>query len=81
MVALSMATSAMPPQVSVDLIQNAAVERGFSRKGEMYSCDNLCALAKDFLGGSADAEVRCDILVEIGYGDNRRETNCLLGKF
>ena len=57
MVALSMATSAMPPFVSADIIQNAAVERGFSRRGEMFSCDNLCELANDLLAGTAQAEV------------------------
>ena len=57
MVALSMATSSMPPFVSADLIQREAVERGFSRRGEMFSCNNLCTLANGFLGGSACAQV------------------------
>ena len=57
MVALSMATSAMPPFVSADLIQEAAVERGFSRRGEMFSCDNLCHLANDSFCGNAIGEV------------------------
>lgn len=57
MVALSMATSSMPPFVSADLIQREAVERGFSRRGEMFSCNNLCTLANSFLGGSACAQV------------------------
>ena len=58
MVALSMATSSMPPFVSADRIQREAVERGFSVRGEMFSCDNLCALANGFLGGSACAQAR-----------------------
>ena len=52
-----MATSVMPPRVSAAAVQDAAVKRGFSRRGEMFSCDDLCALANDLLGGRADAKV------------------------
>ena len=64
MVALSMATSSMRPSmrgaqfVSADRIQQEAVQRGFSSRGEMFSCDNLCELANCFLGGKAFAEAR-----------------------
>merc|ERR1719188_2344308 len=58
MVALSMATSVLPPHVSADAIQDAAVKRGFSRRGEMFSCDNLCTLANDLLSGRADGKVK-----------------------
>ena len=53
-----MSTSSMPPFVSADHIQREAVERGFSRRGEMFSCNNLCTLANSFLGGSACAQAR-----------------------
>ena len=52
-----MATSVMPPHVSADAIQDNAVKRGFSKRGEMFSCDNLCALANDLMSGRADGKV------------------------
>ena len=51
-----MATSVMPPRVSA-AVQDAAVQRGFSRRGEIFSSDNHCALANDLLSGRADTKV------------------------